>query len=103
MVFQHGEKWKNQRNLLGDPFKYEYLKSRLPMINEVTNKRLAQLSGEDVSEMLQAITGEVIMRSFFGDDLYEFKFNGREAQIELSEVLNTVAHMRFKSYYVLLK
>ena len=35
ILYSEGEKWKNQRSILGVPFTFEKLKERIPIVNQV--------------------------------------------------------------------
>lgn len=39
-------------------------------------------------EKLTSITGQVIVRSFFGDDLANVKWNGKEPHVEISLLIS---------------
>jgi cytochrome P450 len=89
LLLNYGAKWKHHRSLLGSAFLYENIVERTLIINKSTLETIAAIrkSGEtefDMMERIPNITGQVIVRSFFGDDLGNTKINGREPQVEIS-------------------
>ncbi|CAD8207201.1 unnamed protein product [Paramecium pentaurelia] len=103
LVFSMGEKWKSQRQLLSESFEYDQLKSRLPMINEVCLEKINQISGDNVLQFLELITGQIVIRSFFGKSAEGVKINNKEIQIEIADLLNDMGELRFKSKYFFIK
>ncbi|CAD8127293.1 unnamed protein product [Paramecium sonneborni] len=103
LVFSMGEKWKSQRTVLSESFEYDQLKSRLPMINEVCLEKINQICGDNVLEFLELITGQVVIRSFFGNSAEGIKINKKQIQIEIADLLNDMGELRLKSKYFFIK
>ena len=55
------------------------MKNRVPLINQIANEFVPQLSHDkfDALSDLTNITGEVIIRTFFGEDLKNATMNGK--------------------------
>ncbi|CAD8178750.1 unnamed protein product [Paramecium pentaurelia] len=104
LLFTEGPKWKQQRNLLGDHFLFQKLKARIPMINLVTKEKINEMANvEKVFEFICSITGEVVIRSFFGEEAEGWKINGKEAQIELGSILASFIKLRVTNFFVYFK
>ncbi|CAK65177.1 unnamed protein product (macronuclear) [Paramecium tetraurelia] len=103
LICQMGEKWRAQRLLLSESFDYDQLKSRLPMINEVCLDKINSIHGENILEFLELITGQVVIRSFFGKSADGVQINKKKIQIEIADLLNELGEVRFKSKYLFVK
>ena len=89
LVASAGNKWRQQRKILASAFHFDALRDRIPTIKEIcaeSAQRLrAQADGRtpvDVLREMQKITGEVVVRTFFGtsfDDSVVDGFNISEA------------------------
>ncbi|CAD8192942.1 unnamed protein product [Paramecium pentaurelia] len=104
LLFAEGEKWKEQRNLLGEHFLYDKLKDRIPMMNQVVRNTINDNQFVDkVFQFICSITGEVVIRSFFGVEAEGWKINGKPAQIELGEILKSFVLVRFSNFFIYFK
>ncbi|CAD8107911.1 unnamed protein product [Paramecium sonneborni] len=104
LLFAEGVKWKEQRNLLSDHFLFEKLKERIPMINQVICDKInCNKSVNMIFQFICSITGEVVIRSFFGEEAQGWKINGKEAQIELGEILKSFVVLRFSNFFIYFK
>ncbi|CAD8094874.1 unnamed protein product [Paramecium sonneborni] len=104
LLFTEGSKWQQQRKLLGDHFLFQKLKSRIPMINQVIKEKIIEMPKvEKVFEFICSITGEVVIRSFFGEEAEGWKINGKEAQIELGEIIVQFVKLRVNNFFVYFK
>ncbi|CAD8161750.1 unnamed protein product [Paramecium octaurelia] len=104
LLFTEGPKWKQQRTLVGDHFLFQKLKARIPMINQVVKEKIKGMPvAEKVFEFICQITGEVVIRSFFGIEAEGWKINGKEAQIELGSILAAFIRLRVNNFFVYFK
>ena len=78
MLMEDGMKWKQQRHLLAANFEYNKLISFIPMINEVANQKLQTPKSEifHALNIASSITGEVVLKAFFGEDIAKLSLNG---------------------------
>lgn len=89
MIFTNGAKWKHQRSVLGSSFNFEKLKGRLPIIVEIVNESIKSVLAKkserlNIYETFNQITGEVIIRTFLGEELMGVKINGQCLQAEIT-------------------
>ncbi|CAD8168246.1 unnamed protein product [Paramecium octaurelia] len=97
LVWSKGEQWKKQRKLLSSSFEFDALKKKVPMINEITQSKIEKFSNENVLSSLQSITGLIVIKSFFGIQTDQIYINNSELQVEIANIMNEMAYMRFKS------
>lgn len=74
----HGQKWRDQRTILGPALSHEKLKALIPMIHDVVKKHIFQ-QGVPLDQLMVTITGETVVRSFFGEDQKDAMLNGKPA------------------------
>ncbi|CAD8198391.1 unnamed protein product [Paramecium octaurelia] len=104
LLFAEGEKWKEQRSLLGDHFLFEKLKDRIPMMNQVTRDAINNNQTVDkVFQYICSITGGIVIRSFFGQEAEGWLINDKPAQIELGEILKSFVLVRFSNFFIYFK
>ncbi|CAD8076893.1 unnamed protein product [Paramecium primaurelia] len=102
LLYQYGLKWKNQRQLLGKPFDYDRLKSRIPMMNQVVKLKLKN-TYQTPLDLTRSIAGEVVIQTFFGKEAENAELNKREAQSEIVELFNDVAEAIYGTLYGFMK
>jgi cytochrome P450 len=76
----------NERKNLSHSFTYEQLMLRIATIRDTTTRELDSASKNvdiDALQLTTKITGEVIIRTFFGQSFGESIINGRNAALEI--------------------
>jgi cytochrome P450 len=96
LVTAEGATWKKHRKVVSQSFHFEFLKSQLPLIVSTTREFLDKIpeSGLKKVKMMdefQKITGEVIGRIFFGNNLNEYSIDGQPLTLVLSHLIADVA------------
>ena len=82
IVTAEGSKWKTSRRIFSKAFHFEYLQNLSSSIEAVAEKKFKQIIAEnkltavDAIDVMQQITGTVVILSFFGETLEEVKFQG---------------------------
>nr|ABY59973.1 cytochrome P450 monooxygenase CYP5008A2 [Tetrahymena thermophila] len=92
LVKSEGKIWARQRSLLSNTFHFNALKDRVPVIKEITKEYLQKLdsykdSAVPIIEELQNITSEVIIQTFFGENLRDKKVNDLQPSVEISKII----------------
>lgn len=73
------------------------------MMNQVCLEKINKFQGENIVELLESITGEVVIKSFFGSSAEGVKINNKDIQLEIADLLNDMGELRFKSKFFFLK
>jgi len=81
VLLSEGSIWKKHRKLTSSAFNFEYLQEVIPRIVEIAEEMLGKLKGDthlsvNFMNKVQAITGEVVARLFFGEKFIDRKFKG---------------------------
>ena len=92
LITSEGKEWKTQRKVLSSAFHFEFFKSILPMIQKTTQEtfqNLQKTSMKDVNimDVYQEITGEVVGKIFFGEQLNQYSLEGKLLTLALGEIL----------------
>ncbi|KAM3144181.1 hypothetical protein pb186bvf_003643 [Paramecium bursaria] len=103
LLFLTGQRWKKQRDIFADAFSYKKLQDRIPMINTVVKERIQGLLSGRLNNTLAEITGDVVFRSFFGQDAKNYSINGKEPQVELMSLINDIGRLIRSNMYVFFK
>ena len=82
LVLYEGETWKRYRKIISSSFHYESLRTNISTIQSTTKEFFDKLTPEDyknytVIPKIQEITGEVVARIFFGENLAKFVIDGK--------------------------
>lgn len=64
---------------MGVAFTFEKLKARIPMINDVVKNRCTEDPKISSFDFISWITGEVVIKSFFGNLCESYNLNGKPA------------------------
>jgi len=91
LPFLEGDTWKKNRKIISQSFHFEFLKQRIPIIvktargfiNELKQK---DLNGVDILREMQYITGDVVGKLFFGENLHSYTFEGKPLSVALTEI-----------------
>jgi cytochrome P450 len=81
LVASHGESWKQKRKVVAPYFLYENLQKRAAYLNAIMQERFdaefSNLSPEgrviDMYQFATQISGEAMIRTFFGNQITEFQ------------------------------
>jgi len=92
LLTSEGNQWKAQRKVLSNAFHFGFLKSVLPSVQVTTRENLFKLrdtSLNDVNLMdfFQGITGEVVGKIFFGEQLNQYKFDNKPLTSALADLM----------------
>jgi len=93
LVVSEGEVWKRHRKIISNSFHYESLKSNISTIRNTTleflNKTTAEeLKNYSVINKIQEITGEIVGRIFFGENLNSYTLEGKPLTLVLATLLS---------------
>ena len=98
-----GEEWKFQRKIIAEAFHFENLAKTVPLMEETVKEFLDNIEFKtekeaeiNIIDEFQKITGEIVGRTFFGQNLNEYKLNGRLLTLELADIL--VQNSSLKDY-----
>ena len=78
-----GSQWKSQRKILSGSFNFDFLKSILGEIQEISKRAFTDLQKNSVEEInsvevFQQITAEVMGTAFFGEKVNDYKLDKGE-------------------------
>jgi len=85
LFMAEGQVWKQHRKLISNVFHFDFIKDKIPlMVNtsrELFDKIIEEnkangLKNIDLMTEIQKITGEILGRMFFGENLNQYKING---------------------------
>jgi cytochrome P450 family 4 subfamily V len=93
LILTEGEVWKRHRKIISGSFHYEFLKNNAKNVQNTTQEFFNKLTKEemknyDVMGHIQAITGEVVGRLFFGEKLNNYTFEGKPLTLALADLLS---------------
>ena len=96
LVLSEGENWKLHRKIISNSFHYEFLKVNTQLIQDTAREFLDKISPSDyqgyaVISRLQEITGEIVGRIFFGENLNNYTYEGVPLTIALAEIISELA------------
>ncbi|CAD8091771.1 unnamed protein product [Paramecium sonneborni] len=103
LVMSEGESWKRQRKFLGSAFTFEKLKSRLPMMNQVVQQIAEKDNKSHLNDFMSRITGEIVIKSFFGELAEGFQLEGKDAQVALIQLTGEISIMHMENIYIFIK
>lgn len=97
LLFTHGNQWKKHRRTLSTIFRFEFIMSQLPTIvktaRHIFERELEAKGGKHIHilDVFQMITGELVFRIFFGEDLEGVTIDGVHPTTYLAELLEITA------------
>lgn len=96
LAFAEGEMWKRHRKTLSTSFNFEFIKSKISVIQQTTQEFLDKLSPKDyehysVRSKVQEITGEIVGRIFFGENLNSYTYEGKSLTLALAEIISELS------------
>jgi len=97
LFFAEGDSWKRHRKLLSQSFHYEFIREELPHVVEVVREMFDKLSQKQPLERVpmmdefQKITGEVLGRLFFGDNLNSYSMDGEPLTLAFAKLLTEMS------------
>ncbi|KAL4446416.1 hypothetical protein ABPG74_001157 [Tetrahymena malaccensis] len=108
IAFVEGEQWKKSRKLFSQAFHFEYLTSLAPLIEQIAQKVFNSviensecLANYDPLVYSQKITGQVIIATFFGEEINNTKFRGMDLVSALTHMLNLLGEQSMTLQYFL--
>lgn len=96
MIMSTGEEWKRQRKIISKAFDFESMRKLIPIIEDVAKEIFSDdfTNGREPQKLhsiFLKFTWEAISRSFFGDNLKQYKFRG----LPFAEGLNRYVKSQF--------
>ena len=93
LVLAEGDTWKRHRKIISNSFHYEFLKTNVSTVQRLTREYFDKITPEDHSAFsaiarVQDITGEVVGRIFFGENLAKYTFEGKPLTVGLAELVS---------------
>jgi len=92
LVFSEGNLWKSHRKAISSIFHFEFLKKNVPLIVNTTreffnNLMITSLQNVNIMDEIQKITGEIVGRIFFGENLNHYTLKGKPLTLYLQELV----------------
>ena len=106
LLLAEGDEWKHHRKMISNSFHYQFLTSNVPRVQRITHEIFDNVKPEDCRDFsailrTQDITGQVVGRLFFGEDLAKYTFEGKALTEALSVLIGELA-MCGKTPFVIL-
>ena len=97
LLLAEGDTWKRHRKVISNSFHYEFIKDNIPLVQNTTKEFLDGLSKSDYNNYsaiskVQEITGEIVGRIFFGENLNNYRFEGKPLTIALADLVTELAN-----------
>eukprot|EP01017_Pseudomicrothorax_dubius_P006629 TRINITY_DN11932_c0_g1_i3.p1 TRINITY_DN11932_c0_g1~~TRINITY_DN11932_c0_g1_i3.p1 ORF type:complete len:360 (+),score=66.03 TRINITY_DN11932_c0_g1_i3:142-1221(+) len=93
ILFMEGNRWKLHRRILSDAFSFDNLKKMTPIVNEAIKDHFAEmkdqkrLSKVGIMNEFQKITGDIVLKAFFGSTFSKEIFCGKPLTLFLTDYL----------------
>ena len=92
LVLSEGETWKRHRKIISNSFHYEFIKTNIDLIQDTTRELLDKTSESEYKDYpiiskIQEITGEIVGRIFFGENLSNYKYKGKSLTMALADII----------------
>jgi len=106
LFLAEGETWKNHRKSISTIFHFEFLRKNIPLIQKTAKHSLLKLSQQkdlkkvDVMNEMHQITGEIVGKIFFSDNLNQEKIEEKPITICLAELMSRIS-LQFKNPFIL--
>jgi len=93
LISAEGNLWKNHRRIISTLFHFNFLKQQVPVIVETAREFLNKLAPNRekqvvVVDEIQKITGEIVGRIFFSENLNQYLIKGLPMTLFLAELTN---------------
>jgi len=93
LVMSEGDVWKRHRKIISNSFHYESLKANISTIRNTTLEFLDKTTPEEyqnysVIHKIQEITGEIVGRIFFGENLNSYTLEGKPLTLVLASLVS---------------
>ena len=95
LLYQHGEDWKVLRKLTAKAFQFDVLAANLGRIEETADwlydrAQNGNLEKFNALDEFQMGTGEVVGKTFFGDNLSDYTIEGKSICLALADLLREI-------------
>jgi len=102
LLTSEGAKWKAQRKILSNAFHFGFLKSILPTVQNTARETFQELQGislnkVNVMDVFQKITGEVVGKIFFGEQLNQYKIDNQPLTLVLADIMTTIGTLNLSA------
>jgi len=92
LVKVEGQEWKLQKKMLSSSFHFEFLNAILPNVQKLANDRLTALQKESLKEidlllLMQNVSGEIVGKLFFGDEIENYRYEGKLLTQALADLI----------------
>ncbi len=93
LTFSEGEMWKRHRKMISGSFNYEALKSKVPLVQATTKEFFDKIGPEGCKDYglinkIQEITGEIVGRMFFGENLGKYSLDNKPLTTYLTDLIS---------------
>lgn len=92
LFLAEGNIWKTHRRIISSKFHFDFIKDKIPLTVQVAREFLDKLAKSELSKVnilseVQKITGEVVGRIFFSENLNQYNVNGQPLTLQLAELI----------------
>lgn len=107
LVLAEGDLWKNHRKIISSIFHFEFLKENIPVVVDTTREFLGQLQqgslkGISIMDEVQKITGEIVGRIFFGENLNKYTLKGQPLTLYLADLMTQTSKVHRNPFTLIL-
>eukprot|EP01017_Pseudomicrothorax_dubius_P028102 TRINITY_DN3319_c0_g1_i2.p1 TRINITY_DN3319_c0_g1~~TRINITY_DN3319_c0_g1_i2.p1 ORF type:complete len:513 (-),score=110.17 TRINITY_DN3319_c0_g1_i2:50-1588(-) len=97
ILFMEGDRWKLHRRLLSDAFNFDNLKKMTPIVMEAVKEHFAEMADQKrlkkvgIMNEFQKITGDIVLKAFFGSKFSKEIFHGKPLTVFLADYLEEIS------------
>ena len=107
LVMSEGDTWKRHRKIISNSFHYESLKANISTIRNTTLEFFNKITPEECKyystiSKIQEITGEIVGRIFFGENLSGFTLEGKSLTHVLATLVSDMDSLAFSPLSLIL-
>ena len=107
LVMSEGDVWKRHRKIISNSFHYESLKANISTIRNTTLEFLNKTTPEEYQNYsaihkIQEITGEIVGRIFFGENLSSYTLEGKSLTLVLATLVSDMDSLAFSPLSLIL-
>jgi cytochrome P450 len=99
LLTSEGVEWKRQKAIIANVFNYNHLIQNIPLVSQITDEAMSKLAAGSLSNVtimdtLQQITGDVVGKMFFSEDIQQYTLNGKSLVAEMAQLIKEMLEIQ---------